>query len=244
MAWEIIALGTKTDAGGGNLVLDEPANTAAGDLIVACIAWKGTEPFTLPADWAYVASQLHDGDNDATGGIASGLMAYIVRGVSAPSYTFTRTLGDVARGQTVTYRGNSAAPYDTGSVNQAGSVTEPIGTTITTAEAGELLVGMVAHGDNSTTSIFDAVTAPSIASNGTIDVNTEPTLDTWQERSDGGTNTGSDTGLFIVDAVKGSAGATGAFSALAQTDSNSVTIVGAFKFLSYKATDLSFFGAV
>jgi len=106
MAWEIIALGTNTIASSGNLTLDEPAGTSAGDLIIACIAFRSNVAFTKPsAEWTVVATQLSAGDTDATSGIASGGMWYCIRGASAPSYAWTRVAGDVAMGQTVTYRG-------------------------------------------------------------------------------------------------------------------------------------------
>ena len=231
MAWEIIALGTNTIVTSGNLTLDEPAGTSAGDLIIACIAYRDTVPFTAPsAEWNLVATQLHDGDTDATSGIASGGMWYCIRGASAPSYAWTRVAGDVAMGQTVTYRGQkSTSPYDTGSSLQAGSDREPIGTTITTAEANELLVAMIAHGDNSLTVTMDAVNNPGTASTTTVAVTTEPASNTWYERSDTGSNTGADVGLFIADAIMTTAGATGAFSADAATTSDSVMIVGAWK---------------
>jgi len=230
MAWEIIALGTNVIQDGGNITLVEPTGTLPGNLVVACIAYRSTPAFTKPdANWTQIG-QLSIGDADATSGVASGGMWYCVRGASAPGYVFTRTLGDVAMGQCVTYRGvNKKNPYDTASVTQAGSDREPIGTTMTTALDNELLVAMIAHGDNSTTLTMDAATNPGTASIGTIAVTTEPASNTWYERSDTGTNTGADTGLFIADAIMTTAGATGAFSADAATTSNSVMIVAAFK---------------
>ena len=229
MAWEIIALGTNVVDAGGDITLVEPTGTTAGDLVIACIAYKDTAAFTKPsAEWTQIG-QLSAGDTDATSGKASGGMWYCIRGASAPGYVFTRTLGDVAMGQCVTYRGQAASPYDTASVTQAGSVREPIGTTMTTAEANELLVAMIAHGDNSLTVTMDAATNPGTASTTTVAVTTEPASNTWYERSDTGTNTGSDTGLFIADAIMTTAGATGAFSADAETTSDSVMIVAAFK---------------
>lgn len=231
MAWEIIALGTNTIVSSGNLTLDEPAGTVPGDLIVACIAFRSNVAFTKPStEWTVVATQLSSGDTDATSGIAAGGMWYCIRGPSAPSYAWTRALGDVAMGQTVTYRGvNKRNPYDVGSSLQAGSDREPVGTTITTTNNNDLLVAMIAHGDNSLTVTMDAVNNPGTASVGTIAVTTEPASNTWYERSDTGSNTGADVGLFIADAIMTTAGATGAFSADAATTSNSVMIVGAFR---------------
>jgi hypothetical protein len=228
MEWKIVGLGTQTDANGGNLTLDEPSGVVPGDLIVACIAYRSTNAFTQPANWSVVSTQQSSGDTDATSGIASGFMAYIVRGASAPSYAFTRTNGDIARGRTIAYRGNHRVPYDTGNAGTLASIGEPSLSTITTATRYELLVAMISHGDNSTTATMDAATAPSVAS-GDADTTTHPTLDTWIERQDAGTNTGADTGLFIADAVKETAGATGTFSADASVTTRSVMIVGAFK---------------
>lgn len=229
MAWEIIALGTNVIQNGGDITLVEPTGTANGDLIVACIAYRSTPAFTKPdTTWTQIG-QLSAGDTDATSGVASGGMWYAIRGASAPGYVFTRALGDVAMGQCVTYRGvDKRSPYDKASITQAGSDTQPIGTTMTTVRDNELLVAMIAHGDNSATVTMDAVTNPGTASVGTIAVTTEPASNTWYERSDTGTNTGADTGLFIADAIMTTAGATGAFSAVAATTSNSVMIVSAF----------------
>jgi hypothetical protein len=236
-AWDLIALGTQTDVSSGDLTLDEPAGCQEGDLIVAAIAYRDSAAFTLPADWILAATQQSSGDTDATQGIASGVMAYIVRGSSAPSYAFTRTGGNVARGRTICYRGNASSPRDTGGAETLASIGHPALAGITTAEANEFLVVMIAHGDNSTTSGFNA-TDPGTASDGT-DTTTEPTAGPGSERQDEGTNPGADTGLFIADAVKSTSGATGSFSATAQTQSRSVTIAAAFKIYSGASYDHS-----
>lgn len=229
MAWDLIALGTDVEAASGNVTLNEPAGTAQGDLIVACIAFRSNAAFTLPTggEWAFVATQQSSGDTDAIEGIASGLMAYCVRGANPPNYVFTRTAGDVAHGRTLAYRGvNTSSPYNTGGATTLGTIGEPALTGFTAA-AGDLLVAMISHGDNSLTATMDAATDPGTASNGT-DITTEPTVGTWIERHDLGDNSGADVGIFIADAVKTGAGATGDFSADAATTTRSVFIVGAF----------------
>ncbi len=230
MAWEIIALGTGVIQNGGDITLTEPTGTAQGDLVVACIAYRDTPAFTKPGtDWTQIG-QLSIGDTDNSSGVASGGMWYCIRGAASPGYVFTRTLGDVAYGHTVTYRGvNTRNPFDVASITQAGSDREPIGTTMTTSLADELLVAMIAHGDNSLTVTMDAVNNPGTASTTTVAVTTEPASNTWYERFDDGSNTGADVGLFIADAIMTTPGATGAFSADAATTSNSVMIVAAFK---------------
>ena len=231
MAWTIEALGTNVVQNGGNITLVEPSGAASGDLLVACIAWKDTAAFTKPsAEWTLIRT-LSNGDTDAIGGVASGGMWYCIRGASAPSYVFTRTNGDVAMGQVISWKQSAGTPaLDTSSILQVGSDTVNIvGTTITTAEGGELLVAMVAHGDAALTVTFDSVTNPGTASTTTVAVTTEPASNTWYERADTKTTTGADTGLFIADAIMTTAGATGAHSAVADVSSNQVVIVAAFK---------------
>jgi hypothetical protein len=227
MTWGVPKIGTIATVASGDLTLTEPAGIAAGDLMIACIAIRSTVGFAN-ADWALVQSIL-EGDTDATNGIASGEMWYVVRGASAPSLVFTRTGGDVGHGRIVAYAGGSATPLDTGSSNTANSASTVVTTpTLTTAEADELLVAMAACGDNLTTSGFVAATDPNNGS-GATDTTTAPTAGQWIERSDAGTGTGADTALAIADAVKATAGATGTFQALVSTAARHVLIVGAFK---------------
>jgi hypothetical protein len=230
MAWGVPKIGAVATVASGNITLAEPAGIAQGDLMVACIGYRSNAAFTVPGDWNLVATQQSSGDTDATNGIASGLMMWCVRGASAPTLTFNRTAGDVAQGRIIAYSGGHAsAPYDTGSSNTrtSGNVSAFTGT-ITTAEAGELIVAMVSAGDNLTTSGFLAVTDPTTAS-GATDTTTAPTAGTWIERADTGTGTGADHGLAIADAVKATAGATGTISATVSAAAQHVMIAGAFK---------------
>jgi hypothetical protein len=227
MAWDLIGVSTYAEVTSGNLTLNAPAGIAEGDLLVACIAYRSNVAFTLPANWNLVATQQSSGDTDATQGIASGVMAWIIRGASNPSFVFTRTGGDVAQGTILAYRGHALSPYDTGGAATRGTIGEPTLAAISTAQAGELLVAMVSSGDNSSMSKFDA-TDPSTASDGT-DTSTDPTEGTWIERFDRGSNSGADTGLAVADAVKAGSGSTGTLSADASATTRSVFIVGAFK---------------
>jgi hypothetical protein len=215
MAWDYVAQSGPTTVTTNNITLVEPTGAQEGDLLVACIAFRqatGGSNFTLPSGWNLVATQqvTVNTSTTTTSSIASGLMAYIVRGASAPSYAFTRTAGaNVAIGRVLCYRGNHSAPYDTGSANTlaANSATVTTGT-ITTAEAGELIVAMAAGADNVTFSAFDAATDPTTASGATNTTN-DPTDGTWRERADSGTNSGADTSLAVADAIRATAGATG-----------------------------------
>ena len=158
-----------------------------------------------------------------------GLMAYIVRGASAPDLTFTRTGGDVALGRIVAYRGNHATtPLDTGSANTLATASATATTgTITTAEAEELIVAFCSPGDNLTGSAF-AATDPATAS-GATNTTTAPTNGTWIERADSGTVTGADGACIIADAVRATAGATGTIQATISASARHVMAVGAFR---------------
>jgi hypothetical protein len=231
VAWGVPKIGAvATPVASGNYTLAEPAGIAQGDLMIACFAFKSTVVFDLPGDWTRVAADQTSGDTDATNGIASGQMFYCVRGASAPTLTFTRTGGDVAMGRIIAYTGGHAsAPLDSGaSSGTAFGSSAPTRASITTAEDGELLVAMVAMGDNLTASAFDCATDPATAS-GATDTTTAPTDGTWIERADSGTGTGADTALAIADAVRATAGSTGQFTVTVSAAAGQVTFFAAFK---------------
>ena len=242
MAWSIVAVGAvATPVASGNYTMTEPAGATDGDLLVACLSFRSNVAFGLPSGWALVATQQNSGDVDNTNGIASGLMAYIVRGPSAPALTFTRTGGDLALGRIVAYRGNHAtAPLDTGSSNTLAVANATATTaTITTAEAEELIVAFCSPGDNLTGSAFDAATDPTTAS-GATDTTTAPTNGTWIERADSGSVTGADGACIIADAVRATAGATGTIQATISASARHVMVAGAFKLaVSTEATQRS-----
>ncbi len=229
MAWGVPKLGTSVEDASGDFTLIEPAGVAQGDLMVACIAYRGNAAITLTG-WTAVATAQNSGDTDATNGIASGAMYYVVRGSSAPNLNATRTAGDVVLARIISYSGvNISSPYDTGSANTLGSASATVTTgTFSTAEAGELIVAMTSAGDTYNVSAFDAATNPATAS-GATDTTTAPTNDTWIERSDVSTGTGADGGLGIADGIKATAGATGTIQATVGGSARHVMIAGAFK---------------
>src|SRR5687767_5474021 len=230
MAWGVPRIGALAEVASGNITLAEPAGIQQGELMVACIGYRDSAPFTVPGDWNLVATQQSSGDTDATNGIASGLMMWRVRGPSAPTLTFTRTGGNVAQGRILAYSGGSAtAPFDTGSANTLAVASATVTTAgFSTAQAGELIVAMTSAGDNLTASAFDAATDPATAS-GATDTTTAPTNGTWIERADNGTGTGADHGLAIADAVRQNAGATGTIQATISASAQHVMIAAAFK---------------
>jgi hypothetical protein len=233
MSWGVPKIGTVAEVASGNLTLTEPAGVAQGDLLIACIAIRSTVGFAN-ADWTKIEGQL-TGNTVSTGaGIASGEMWYCVRNSVAPSLVFTRTGGDLGRGCIIAYAGGKQTLADVLSVHSsntlgAASVTATTGT-ITTVEANELIVAMIAQGDNYTASAFDAATDPTTAS-GATDTTNAPTAGTWRERVDGGTNTGADGGLAIADAIRATAGATGTIQVTSSGSARHVMIASAFRML-------------
>lgn len=229
MAWGVPKIGTLVEDATGNFTMLEPAGVVQGDLMVACIGWRSNAAVALDASWTLVATQQNSGDTDATNGIASGAMYWIVRGASAPVLTATRTLGDVLQCQILAWRGNQkTSPFTAGTANTLGSASQTVTTgTFNTAQANELIVAMVSCGDNLTTSAFDA-TDPATAS-GATDTTTAPTVGTWIERADNGTGTGADHGLAIADAIRGTAGATGTIQATVSASARHVMIAASFK---------------
>ncbi len=217
MAWSFVNVSSAVVVTSGNITLTEPANVAQGDLLVACIAYRSNAAFTLPSGWSLVAPQQSSGNTSTTTStsIGSGLMAYIVRGSSAPALAFTRTNGDVALGRIAAFRGvNQSSPYDTGSANTLAVNGTAVTTTgITTAQGAELLVMAECGADNTTAS---AATAASDPTSG------------WSEHIDTNTSSGADTMLAISSATKGAAGATGTLQYTAGNSSRHVCIVGAF----------------
>ena len=230
MAWGVPKLGTIVDDSTGNFTLVEPAGVAQGDLMIACIAMRDTTVVTPPSGWSVAAPQQNSGDVDTTDGIASGCMFYIVRGASAPDLVCVRASGGSSYSRIISYSGGSSTPFDVGSsATQGAAGNTPTTASLTTAEDGELIVAMVAYGDQYTVSAFDAATDPTTAS-GATDTTTVPTNGTWIERSDSNTATGADTGLGIADAVRASAGATGTIQATVSSASGrNVMMAAAFK---------------
>lgn len=206
------------------------------DLVIACIAYRGNAPFSVPAGWTLIA-QESSGNTSSTGSaaIASGLMAYIKWPASAPSLAFTRTGGDVATGVMAIYRGQkSSSPKDDSSSNtlSANSVTATTAG-ITTTNGNELLVAMVAGGAYLNTSghvtALLAATDPTTAT-GATDVLRDMGVseNIWKERFDSYRAVGGTTTLAIADAVKTTAGATGQIQATHTVSSKHVMIVASF----------------
>lgn len=209
-----------------------------GDLLIASIASRiaSTTAVTLPSggEWTLVEDELTNNTTAAsTNSVASGTMAFAIRGASDPNFTFTHpTSPSVALGRLTVYRPvNGVAGKDTQSSGTTATNTTSISTTgLTTALNEELIVRMVANARAAAVSAFNAATNPNTSS-GTNSVQTaNPIAGTWQERQDSNTATGADVGLSIADAVRASAGATGNFTVTSATAGSHAQIAGAFYF--------------
>lgn len=215
MAWSFIAASTPVSSASGNLVLTEPAGAAAGHLLTAVIAYRGATALTLPAGWALVATQQSAGNTTAfnTASTSSILMAYIVRGASAPDLTFTRTGGSLAQGAVTAYSGGAATPYDTGNSDTLAVASTSVTLAgITTTEAGELIV---IGGSGARSGTFSAWAATDPAS--------------LTERVDANVATSPSVGLGISDAVRTTAGATGTLRYTQSSSAQHAIVAGAFK---------------
>jgi hypothetical protein len=238
MAWSIVGVGSVVEVTVTTHTLTEPAGCAAGDLLVACIGSRiaHTTSITLPSGWTRVTEQKINNVVLGTTGQPSACMAYIKRGASAPALGFTHpTAPNVARGQIVAYRENTAGngiSFDAfGGGQTATAITAiSIASSVTTTAASDLLVGMVAGGSASTYTAFKTANAPSTAS-GATNTSSAPSTTTWTERADASSATGADIGLSIFDAVKTATGAGGAITATASVSSGHAVLMGAFRTL-------------
>lgn len=101
------------NGGTGTLTLTEPSGAVSGDLLIACIANRGTvNPIGLPSGWTQIERVFVS--NTATNNNArpSLLMAYIERGGTAPSFAFTG-FNNVAIGYVVRLDGHDTlSPID------------------------------------------------------------------------------------------------------------------------------------
>jgi hypothetical protein len=204
----------------------------ADDLLIACIASRmvSTTSVTLPAggEWTLVSEQKTSSNLTTTSAVASGLMAYCIRGASDPNLTFTHPAAiSVALGRIVAYRDvDTSSPKDTQtSFTTAINTTAVSGTGLTTGQVNDLIVAIACGGQEAAWSAFNA-TSPAGASGAT---STAAPTTTWLERADSFTTSGSDTSLAIFDAIKAAAGATGNLTATASLGAGHVVVAGAFK---------------
>jgi hypothetical protein len=232
--WSIVGVSTfasittSTELGTGI-----PAGTQQGDLLVAFVAARSNPTFTPPAGWTLATSQSNGNISEtASEGIASGALAWIVRGATTPATVWTLSASNVAMSRCTAYRPSSGTPEFIGSSSQtaaAASTTASTGS-IEVDSAWALVVAAFCGGcDTSPVSDFVAATDPSTASdNITNNTTTAPTVGVWIKRADSQTLFGADTTLAVADAVKTEPGPTGAIQATAGVSSRHVMVAAAF----------------
>lgn len=192
-----IAKGTVADVTSGNVAPGLPAGTVQGDLLIACIAARDTPAFTNPAggEWTTIATQQSSGNTSTTvsTSIASGHMAYCVRGASDPANTFTRTLGNFGRGMIFAFRGVTG--------------TSPVDGAVATTLAANSVTAVTASGwtpsvEHTLVCIFcaaaDNVTFSGWTQNGGAG------FTAWTEQEDSGSNSGADGALGFAYAFTNS----------------------------------------
>ncbi len=211
---QVRSTSTAAEVSSGSLTLSEPSGAAVGDILVAIISSRGSAAFMPPSGWQQIV-QVTDGNTSTTASssIASGCAFWIRRGGSAPSYDFSRTGGDVARGVVVAIRDarEEGSPFDgVPTINTLGSNSATVTTgEITTANANSLLLLAIAGADNTTVSGYTAATDPTSG---------------WTESHDSNTATEADTTVAVATATKASAGATGTLQATAGVSSQHVAM--------------------
>lgn len=234
-AFAFVGAGTVATATSGNITLTEPAGCQAGDILVVPIAYRGSAPFTAPAGWTMIEQQSSGNtDVDQTTNIASAALAYIVRGASEPSLVFTRTAGDVARAAMLAYRPASGTVSVVASSSNTLATAGTAGSTggLTTDVNGCLLVAALSGADNVAAAVsgFTAATAPT-GTSGTSEITSAPSSTAWSLRRGTTTTNGADVSLYVCDAIKATAGATGTIS----TGSTGVTARHAMAAVAFKA---------
>jgi hypothetical protein len=237
MAWEYVARGALAQNTDNSLTMGEPAGMASGDLMVACIGYYLTALFCPPTGWTEI-QEVAGNSSSGAASIRGAVMYYIIRGASAPDLVFARTsaLGTAA-GHILGYRGHATSSVlDTSYVNQpSGTSSNTYRTSaagLTTGTAGCLLVGLaVCNGGADAITDFKAATAPSTGQGqgdtAIAPVTTEPTAAEWTNRAIN--EDFNSTCFHIADAIKTTAGATGAFTAHGTGSGTMSFLVAAFK---------------
>lgn len=89
----ISTVATKTTTSNNSLTLNAPAGLTTDDLLVACISYRGATTASIPAGWNIINRTTVTGNtltNNATA-VGNGLMAWIKRGATDPSFVFGAT---------------------------------------------------------------------------------------------------------------------------------------------------------
>lgn len=131
----ISTVATKTSGFNGPLTLNAPAGLTTGDLLVACISFRGAGTPSLPTSWNLIQRTTVTGNTSVFDSVAvgSGLMAWIRRSIFNPSFEFGGTIGqgfpDLALGYVIRITG--ADPDDPVAGFSVNTLDTP-GSTVTT----------------------------------------------------------------------------------------------------------------
>lgn len=185
------------------LTMVEPASSLANDMLVCIIAYRSNTQWVVPSGWTKRLEENLGDTVTTSAGIASIMVADIVRGSSAPSLVFTRAAtGEITRAYIVSLRGGGGTPtYETGSSATLGAAavtaTAP---SITTGGAGRVIIAGTSgiRGNN----------AVNWSAQGCA---TDPIAIT--ERGDASASTAPTISISASASSQGAAGATGALSA-------------------------------
>jgi len=232
--WTFVGISAPVEGTATTLTLTEPAGVAVGDLLVASISIRGTSTVTtVPSGWTLVAkSPTTPNTSTNTSATALAWMSYIVRGASAPSYAFTfGAAPSVALGRVAAYRGQApTSPLDIAVGSSSATNIQSVSVTgLTTTTDDDLLVGMVAGGQEVMWHNVGTATDPAVTGDQGISNNSKPPVAAFQTRGNSETATGADTSLAVYDAVKRTAGATGNLVAFSFTAASHGLVMGAFK---------------
>lgn len=220
MAITFVAEGSVANVASGNVTPGAPAGTQAGDLLIACIAYRSNAAFTNPTggEWTTIATQQSSGNTSTTAStaIASGHMAYCIRGASDPNFTFTRTGGNVARAMVFAFRGvDPTTPLDNANaVTEASNTTTPTVSGWTPSRANNLYVQFCAGADNVTSSAWTQSGGSGFSS--------------WTEQEDSNTTSGADTNLSVAWATASGTDAITNFSLTKAASSRHVLFAAGF----------------
>lgn len=233
--WSRVANSTDVIVSSGNITLSLPAGTQAGDLLVAGVSYRDNKPFSAPVGTSWViAEQASNGNTSIFSNIGSGFVAWMIRGASAPSTTFTRTGGNVAIGVIEAYRdldGGVISLVDS-SIYEAPSATSSVGTgALTSTTSNNLVIPIFCGADDISANRFFATDPPTQSSGITAFSGAFPNLDKFFLTKYAATTTGADAGIMMGSAVKTSIGSTGTI--IGVCGGNDRHVMAAMMFESY-----------
>jgi hypothetical protein len=158
VGWKFVGVSSQVQVTttGHTLVTTGISGLQAGDLLIACITSRiaSTTSITLPSggEWTLIGEQKANNVLTTTSAVASGMMAYCIRGASNPNFTFTHPVApSVARGVIVAYRWETTSAKtpvkDTQSAATTAVNTTAVSTAgFTTANPMSLIIKMCAGG--------------------------------------------------------------------------------------------------